>query len=76
MIIPNSIVELSKAIQSGELDALDFISRVLDEVDAIDLKYHVLAASCKEQALAQAKEIQKAVLKKRQKDPCLGCRYR
>lgn len=69
---PQTIMDIARMVRDGSLDPVEFIERVIKEVESIDKDYHYMNELCKEQALAQAKDIQRRVKDNTAKGRLLG----
>jgi len=69
---PQTIMDIARMVKEGSLDPVEFIQKVLIEVEQIDKDYNYMNELCKEQAIAQAREIQKQVNDKTAKGKLLG----
>ena len=54
---PQTIMDIARMIRDGSLDPVEFIEKVINEVESIDKDYHYMNELCKDQAIAQAREI-------------------
>ncbi len=56
-----TIAEHIKNIQSGKINVVDFVEKALQQAQEYDKKYHCFTTICREEALAQAREIQEKI---------------
>ncbi len=57
----NSFAQHIKNIQSGKINIVDFVENALQQAQEYDKKYHCFTTICREEALAQAREIQERI---------------